>query len=213
MQHLSISPDAPLNPTQTRSTQFASLLFSSLLRGSTRAKQLARNIQPQLVLPPDVNSTGGNFFVPADGPTVASSSVTAQVVHQQDPDDDPPQPLLPLLTEHLSLCLLSRARAVESDEEDERGVREWNKLIVGYLVLLSQWLWEEPGSVREFLENGGMGMVRFNGLIWEHKLTSCVKLVEPINQANDVDPVVQGLCAFLLGICYEFNREPGEITR
>jgi len=38
-------------------------------------------------------------------------------------------------------------------------------------------------------------------------------LVEPINQTNDVDPLVQGLCAFLLGVCYEFNREPGEITR
>jgi len=24
---------------------------------------------------------------------------------------------------------------------------------------------------------------------------------------------VPGLCAFLLGICYEYNREPGEITR
>jgi len=24
---------------------------------------------------------------------------------------------------------------------------------------------------------------------------------------------VQGLSAFLLGVCYEFNREPGEITR
>ena len=28
-----------------------------------------------------------------------------------------------------------------------------------------------------------------------------------------MDSVVQGLCAFLLGICYEYNREPGEITR
>lgn len=27
------------------------------------------------------------------------------------------------------------------------------------------------------------------------------------------DPVIPGLCAFLLGLCYEFNREPGEITR
>lgn len=29
----------------------------------------------------------------------------------------------------------------------------------------------------------------------------------------DSDPVIPGLCAFLLGLCYEFNREPGEITR
>jgi intracellular protein transport protein USO1 len=28
-----------------------------------------------------------------------------------------------------------------------------------------------------------------------------------------VDSIVPGLCAFLLGVCYEFDREPGEITR
>ena len=27
------------------------------------------------------------------------------------------------------------------------------------------------------------------------------------------DPVIPGMCALLLGLCYEFNREPGEITR
>ncbi len=28
-----------------------------------------------------------------------------------------------------------------------------------------------------------------------------------------MDALVQGLCAFLLGVCYEFNREPGDVTR
>ena len=39
------------------------------------------------------------------------------------------------------------------------------------------------------------------------------QLIAPITQPNGVDPLVQGLCAFLLGVCYEFNREPGEVTR
>ena len=30
---------------------------------------------------------------------------------------------------------------------------------------------------------------------------------------SEVDLIVPGLCAFLLGTCYEYNREPGEITR
>lgn len=38
-------------------------------------------------------------------------------------------------------------------------------------------------------------------------------MMEPITQSIGVDVLVQGLCAFLLGVCYEFNREPGEITR
>ena len=42
---------------------------------------------------------------------------------------------------------------------------------------------------------------------------SGLQLVEPINQTPEVDSIVPALCAFLLGICYEFDREPGEITR
>jgi hypothetical protein len=37
--------------------------------------------------------------------------------------------------------------------------------------------------------------------------------VEPINQISESEDLIPGLCTFLLGICYEFNREPGEITR
>ena len=37
--------------------------------------------------------------------------------------------------------------------------------------------------------------------------------MEPINQTTETESLVPGLCAFLLGLCYEFNREPGEITR
>lgn len=36
-----------------------------------------------------------------------------------------------------------------------------------------------------------------------------MQLIQPITQSSGVDSVVQGLCAFLLGIVYEFNREPG----
>ncbi|KAG1858516.1 p115 like vesicle tethering protein [Suillus subluteus] len=59
-----------------------------------------------------------------------------------------------------------------------------------------QWLWDDPKAVREFLEAGGLGT-----------------LVEPINQTSESEDLIPGLCAFLLGICYEFNRELGEITR
>lgn len=39
------------------------------------------------------------------------------------------------------------------------------------------------------------------------------QLVEPINQTVEEDTMIPGLCAFLLGVIYEFNREPGEVTR
>ena len=62
--------------------------------------------------------------------------------------------------------------------------------------MLAQWLWKDPRAVREFLEAGGLGV-----------------LVDQLNQPSEIDVVVPGLCAFLLGVCYEFNREPGEVTR
>jgi len=40
------------------------------------------------------------------------------------------------------------------------------------------------------------------------------QLVEPIGKPIEAsDSLIPSLCAFLLGTCYEFNREPGEITR
>ena len=34
-----------------------------------------------------------------------------------------------------------------------------------------------------------------------------------MNQTVEEDAMIPGLCAFLLGVIYEFNREPGEVTR
>lgn len=110
---------------------------------------------------------------------------------KEDVEDDP-QSLLSLLTEHLSLAFLQRSRAGLAPRE----TREADRVICAYLSLLAQWLWEDPRAVREFLEAGGLGV-----------------LVDQLNQPSEIDVVVPGLCAFLLGVCYEFNREPGEVTR
>ena len=145
---LSSPPDATstLDPANVSSTHLAVLLFSHLLRSSPRVKALARTITPP---PPSAytNLNSGSFFVPADGaPPVSHTDVS---------DDDEPQNLLQILSENLSLSLLSRSRATDSDRES----REWDRLVVGYLCLLSQWLWEDPPSVREFLDAGGFGVV------------------------------------------------------
>ncbi|KAF9012594.1 p115 like vesicle tethering protein [Cyathus striatus] len=184
IQALALTPSSSssLDPANVASTHLATQLFSHLLRSSPRAKSSARLIMPSPVHVPSNQESA--FFVPADG--------TAAPPLEEPEDDEPPQSLLQILSENLSLSLLSRSRANTSDKE----TREWDRLIVGYLCLLSQWLWEDPKSVREFLDAGGLGV-----------------LAEPINQTSEIDTVVPGLCAFLLGICYEFNREPGEITR
>ncbi|THH16564.1 hypothetical protein EW146_g4110 [Bondarzewia mesenterica] len=188
---LILPPRSPPDRVNIVSFQFATVLFAHLVRHAPHCKSLARSIIPPTLssMPePGVSATGGNFFVPADG------APTAQGQPEPEPEepDEEPQTLLQLLTEHLSLSFLSRSRAGLSDQEQ----REWDRIIVSYLSLFGQWLWEDPKAVREFLEAGGLGM-----------------LVEQVNQPSAVDFVVPGLCAFLLGLCYEFSREPGEITR
>ncbi|KAL0575564.1 Vesicle-mediated ER to Golgi transport protein [Marasmius crinis-equi] len=183
------SSDGPLDLGMVTATHFASLLFSHLIRNSPRTKSLARSIKPQTGGATSASAGSGNFFVPADGPTPGQAPAK---VEEPDDDDEPPQTICQMITENLSLSFLARSRANNSDRES----REWDRLIVAYLCLLSQWLWEEPGAVRDFLEAGGLGV-----------------LVEPANNPSEDDLIVPGLSLFLLGICYEFNREPGEITR
>ncbi|KAJ2928615.1 hypothetical protein H1R20_g8454, partial [Candolleomyces eurysporus] len=178
---LPLASSGALDPANVTSTQLATMLFSHLLRRSPRCKAAARLIKPEL----SHAATEGAFFVPADGAPPAAPA-------EEDIEKDPPQSLLQILSENLSLALLSRSRADTSDRE----IREWDRLVISYLALLSQWLWEDPRSVRDFLEAGGLSV-----------------LVEAINQTSEVDTLVPGLCAFLLGICYEYNREAGEITR
>lgn len=89
------------------------------------------------------------FFVPADG---APPTAPPQ---EDDLERDEPQSLLQIITENLSLALLSRSRADTSDRE----IREWDRLVVSYMSLLAQWLWEDPKSVRDFLEAGGLSVV------------------------------------------------------
>ncbi|KAH8110425.1 hypothetical protein DFH11DRAFT_1621277 [Phellopilus nigrolimitatus] len=148
LQSLAAPPTAPLNPVLAQSTHLASLLFASLIRSSIRCKQLARLIKPSAVITP---AAGGQQHQPA---TTSQSAVSGA---EDGDDDDPPQTLLAVIAEHLSLAFLSRAHAVTA--ETERETREWDRLIVVYLALLAQWLWEDPKAVREFLENGGVGMI------------------------------------------------------
>lgn len=135
-----------LDPADATSTQFATLLFSHLLRSSPRAKASARQIVPGPVQ--TAAGSSSNFFVPADG----SAPEPAAEEHEEE---DESQTLLQILTENLSLALLSRSRANTSDRE----AREWDRYVVSYLCLFSQWLWEDPKSVKDFLDAGGLGVV------------------------------------------------------
>ena len=142
--------DTPPDRVSVVSFQFASILLAHLLRHTPPCTNLARQI-----VPPPLNAVGteggGAFFVPADGGAPPP-------VQEKEEDEDEAQSLLQILTEHLSLAFLARTR----DGLSEADLREWDRWLIAYLSLLSQWLWEDPKAVRTFLEAGGMGFVRIS---------------------------------------------------
>lgn len=134
-----------INSADVTSTHIACLMFSHLLRGLPRAKSIAARIILDSAVMTEQQS---NLFIPADG------TPSALPVKDHE-DEDENQTLLQVLNENLSLSLLSRSRTNTSDRE----AREWDRYVVGYLCLISQWLWEDPKSVREFLDAGGLAVV------------------------------------------------------
>jgi hypothetical protein len=71
------------------------------------------------------------------------------------------------------------------------------RIIVGYLMLLCVWLYEDSPAVDDFLTEG----------------SSVQSLVSAVKQSSNSNVLVQGLCAFFLGILYEFSHKDSPIPR
>ena len=71
------------------------------------------------------------------------------------------------------------------------------RVLVAYLMLLCGWLFEDPDAVNDFLGEG----------------SNLQSLVQVISQAGGDGTIVQGLCALLLGIVYEFSTKDSPVPR
>ena len=78
----------------------------------------------------------------------------------------------------------------EQKAEDER-------VSIGFLMTLCGWLYEDHDAVNDFLSEGS-------------NLQNIVQLVSRNDQSR---VLVSGLCAFLLGIVYEFSTKDSPVTR
>lgn len=75
-------------------------------------------------------------------------------------------------------------------QDDER-------ILVGYLMLLCGWLFEDPDAVNDFLGEG-----------------SCItSLIQATKMSSQSMPLAAGLGTFLLGITYEFSSKDSPIPR
>ncbi|KAI9674114.1 MAG: hypothetical protein M1817_001932 [Caeruleum heppii] len=77
------------------------------------------------------------------------------------------------------------------------GRGEDERVAVGYLMLLCSWLFEDPDAVNDFLGEG----------------SSVQSLAQIVIQGTADGVIVQGLCAVLLGIVYEFSTKDSPVPR
>ena len=141
----------PLAPSTALHSLFASLVFTSLIRSSTKCKTAAHAIIPSHLLYPGQ--------APASG--------------TEDDDEEPPPSLLATLMGSVALALRSRSQARDTianaaavagaagaEPVGSGELTEWDRVIVGYLSVLCFWCWDDPQSVREVLDEGGaLGVV------------------------------------------------------
>ena len=119
-------------PSPTRNDQFdsytpffASLLFSHLVLHSESSKAAARAI----------------YFGGDDGEPGG------------EVDDDDRVSLVSIVVGNLMMAQREQAQSANAGLGPERGL-EWSRVMVGYLIVMAVWLWESPGTVKEFLSEG-----------------------------------------------------------
>lgn len=149
---------------------FAATILGYILHGSETSKEFARRV-----------------CLNDEGRCVADARVPSST------DDDEPATLVHVVVGNLAMALREHGDAVRRERAAQAGnsntSADWTKVIVGYLALLSVWLWQSPPSIADLLSESANLQV----------------LIQPAAQTTGVDPLIQGLSAFVLGTAYEFN--------
>lgn len=116
----------------------------------------------------------------AENPT--TKELARQVTEGNEAEGEEVVTSIQIITSHL-IGSLSRS-------EDER-------VIIGYLMLLLCWLFEDLDGVNELLEEG----------------SNVQRLIQTVVKNSSSETMVQGLSAMLLGVVYEFSTKDSPVPR
>ena len=95
--------------------------------------------------------------------------------------------------EEVVTCIQALSANLVSGEQ--KGGDE--RVSIGYLMVLCGWLYEDHDAVNDFLGEG----------------SNVQSIIQLITQSSQSRALVSGLCAFLLGIVYEFSTKDSPIPR
>lgn len=88
-------------------------------------------------------------------------------------------------------------QAIASNFISGKQKGEDERISLGYLMVLCGWLYEDHDAVNDFLAEGSSVQI----------------IVQIVTQNNQSQPLISGVCAFLLGIIYEFSTKESPIPR
>lgn len=87
-----------------------------------------------------------------------------------------------------SVALALRARAQARDQGAKSEVVEWDRVVVGNLIVLSLWCWGSPSSVKEVLDEGGaLGVVCTSLLSLFDVMLTLLYLTRKVGGADHTD--------------------------
>jgi hypothetical protein len=155
----------PGRPVESYRILFACLLMTHLIRGSEKSKTFGREIR-----------------VPPAGAAGLSGGPEGGDEHEHaimDDDDEEHETLLQVIVGNLMLAQREQADCANRAAKEGNGPgivpgrhlgtgvaggiseeeADWNRVMVGYLVLLATWLWESPKTVRAFLDESDLQVV------------------------------------------------------
>ncbi|KAN0062668.1 Vesicle-mediated ER to Golgi transport protein [Thecaphora frezii] len=184
--------DAAVRGSDAYKYLISAMAFTHLVRGSETVKQVARQIA-----------------ITAEGQIVKRLPKEGDGDDEDDEDDDKAS-LIQAIVGNLTMAereladavrrerngTLAAAAAADAPASLSFSAADWTRIMTGYLVVLSVWLFDSPLSVRDFLSESA----------------TLQALIQPVAQSSGIDPLIQALAAFVLGVAYEFDTNPGNVA-
>ncbi|KAK0523315.1 Vesicle-mediated ER to Golgi transport protein [Tilletia horrida] len=207
-------------------TSIACIITGHLVRGSTTVKTLARNVVFNVDGKAewrDPNVVASVAAAAASGETGlnATASKTNSGADEDEEDDERPsliQSLIGTLTSALRLqsdtSRLDRASITLGGLAvgHNSPTASWARVCAGLFTLLSVWCWDSPDDVRELLSESTNVQILVQAAVGGAAGGSGGGGASAPSLPTLSEPMLQSLAAYLLGIAYEFDTDPGQIA-
>ncbi|KAE8225870.1 hypothetical protein CF319_g1443 [Tilletia indica] len=213
------------SPIDPYVTLIACSVAAHLVRGSSTVKSLARNVVFDVEGRAEWRDPGVVAALSASATSGETNGSAAQPKKAADGAEEEEEDERPSLIQSLIGTLTSALRLQSDSSRLDRAsitlgglavghtspTASWARVCTGLFTLLSVWCWDSPDDVRELLSESTNVQVLVQAALGGAASGSGAP---PSAQQLPTlsEPMLQSLAAYLLGIAYEFDTDPGQIA-